>query len=279
MLAFAQWLRSSALSVVAIVLLQMATRPAAICQVAQTQPRVSETSRVGEALTKLASGTFNQDDVEAVHEAGLVVALAPLEKQFEQNSSPEVKQEIASALVKLGDKDSKYWTYLVEEVSPALSDDAPFFLGIDGGGKITDTPSPEFQTWANSKQLPIEKAVEREMFDYPGAVMELGLTGDDRAIPFLRRALLSQDLFVELAAARGLAELQDHDSIPLIIEACKRAPQSAAAQIALPLVYFDDSIAQEAFDHYVPKDIAAETRKARAAGDKPFGENPLRSAQ
>ena len=68
--------------------------------------------------------------------------------------------------------------------------------------------------------------------------------------------------------ARLLAEIQDKDSIPLIIEACKRAPAAAAAVIAESLVYFDDTEAQRAVDMYVPKDRAKIIREAKAQGKK-----------
>jgi hypothetical protein len=69
-------------------------------------------------------------------------------------------------------------------------------------------------------------------------------------------------------AALGLAEIQDKASIPLIIEACKRAPAEAAAVMAESLVYFDDAEAQRAVDTYIPKDAAKVFREARAQGKK-----------
>jgi hypothetical protein len=76
---------------------------------------------------------------------------------------------------------------------------------------------------------------------------------------------------IEIAAAMGLAEIRDQDSIPLIIEACKRAPPDAASVIAESLVYFDDPRAQSAVDTYMPKDLAKTFREAKAQGKKPFG--------
>jgi hypothetical protein len=73
---------------------------------------------------------------------------------------------------------------------------------------------------------------------------------------------------IENAAAQGLAELQDKDSVPLIIEACKRAPAEAASVIAGSLVYFDDPDAQSAVDAYVSKDLAKLLREAKAQGKK-----------
>lgn len=72
--------------------------------------------------------------------------------------------------------------------------------------------------------------------------------------------------------ASGLAELQDKDSIALIIEACERAPAEAARVIAESLVYFDDPDAQRAVDQYIPKERAKILRDAKAHGKKtPLG--------
>ena len=77
---------------------------------------------------------------------------------------------------------------------------------------------------------------------------------------------------IVIEAAMGLAQMQDKDSIPLIIEACKRAPKGFDSGIAeASLVLFDDSQAQSAVDTYVPKDRAKTKREARAHGLKPFG--------
>jgi PBS lyase HEAT-like repeat len=73
---------------------------------------------------------------------------------------------------------------------------------------------------------------------------------------------------IEIAAAEGLAELQDKESIPLIIQACERAPAEAAGVIAQSLVYFDDPEAQGAVDRYIPKDRSKILREARAQGKK-----------
>jgi hypothetical protein len=73
---------------------------------------------------------------------------------------------------------------------------------------------------------------------------------------------------IEIAAANGLAEIQDEDSIPLIIEACKKAPAAVAGLIAESLIYFDDTEAKSAVDTYVPKDRAKILREARAQGKK-----------
>jgi hypothetical protein len=56
------------------------------------------------------------------------------------------------------------------------------------------------------------------------------------------------------AGAQGLAVIHDKDSIPLIIEACKRVPVEVARSLAGSLKYFDDDPrALAAADMYLPK--------------------------
>lgn len=95
--------------------------------------------------------------------------------------------------------------------------------------------------------------------------MWLAMTRDWRAVPLLRQALSARDYMIQSAAAEGLAAIQDKESIPLIVDAVKKAPAEAGAVIARSLVYFDDREAQAAVDKYVPKDSAKVLREDRAA--------------
>jgi len=108
------------------------------------------------------------------------------------------------------------------------------------------------------------------MYMFPAWVLALGLTGDSRAIPLLQQALSSPNHMIQIAGAKGLAELQDN-SIPLIIDACRRSPAEAASLIAQSLVYFDGADAQNAVDKYVSKGTAKVLREAKARGQRtPF---------
>jgi hypothetical protein len=82
---------------------------------------------------------------------------------------------------------------------------------------------------------------------------------------------LKEEVMIAVFAAKGLAQIQDKDSIPLIIAACPRAPTGFASEIANSLIWFDDPRAQTAVDTYMPKEHAKIFRHARAQGMKPFG--------
>jgi HEAT repeat protein len=156
----------------------------------------------------------------------------------------------------------------VKQATPTLESDAPDFMSYDSQGKSVPGPSPEFESWVKAHNLDPTGLGEDSLYVLPGKVAFLGWSRDPRAIPLLRQALSSPNHMVEIAAAMGLAEIGDKDSIPFIIEACRKAPGEAAAVIAQALVYFDDDEAQNAVDKYIPKDIAKIYRDAKAHGKK-----------
>jgi len=82
----------------------------------------------------------------------------------------------------------------------------------------------------------------------------LGSVQDRRAVAVLRRALLAPDLMIRIAGAEGLAQLDDKDSIPLILDACSKASADEASSIALfSLVHFDDPRAQGGAAQYLSR--------------------------
>lgn len=234
-------------------------------------------ARVAGEIAKVKSGNFGLVDVDRIAEAKAVEAIRILEDQFARSELQLYKAKIAGALVKLGDKDNSYWNFLVQFATPAVETDAPDFLTYDTDGKVGPGPSPAFLAWAKAHNVSPESvaqdgfsAAEEQLYGFPGRVMLLGATGDRRAIPLLRRALLSPNHLIGAAAAMGLAEIQDKESIPYIVGACERAPTGAASSIAEALVYFDDPEAQGAVDTYVPREKARLLREGKAQGGTPF---------
>jgi hypothetical protein len=204
--------------------------------------------------------------------AGAVQAIPALEEQFGRATDVTTKANIASGLVRLGDRDNTYWNFLLEQATLAVDSDVPdpFY---DSEGKIMDRQAPpELKAWAQAHNVPVNSAGLIAMHDLPGEVILLGASGDPRGIPLLRRALQSHNSLIVITAAEGLANIQDKDSIPLIIAACRWAPAVLAPVIARSLVYFDDPQAQSAVDTYMQKEDAKIAREAKASGHKPFGD-------
>jgi len=224
------------------------------------------------------SGNFLLNDVEAIAAAPQSTrdAVIPsLEVEFATSQDAWTKQEVATSLVRLGDKDDTYWNFLVALAIPAAEDDAPFPVQVDQNGHFAKKPSPDFVRWAADRHLELGDALEHETLDVPGDIFDLGFTRDPRAVSILQMALASPNYLVEAAAAEGLAAMGNRASVPLIIEACSRAPADAAAAIAMHLASFPGKDAQQAFDLYVPKDLQAAARDEYSE-ENSQGEGPQR---
>jgi hypothetical protein len=214
-------------------------------------------------LAKAPDGSESIYIVQEIVRRGEVQAIPTLEEKFARTKDLLTKEHVASALVRLGDTKDVYWDFLVKQATVAIESGIPDFMGHDSQGKSVPGPSPEFSAWAQSHNLSAS-AAEQQVLSYFGAVLMLATTRDSRAVPLLRQALSAPNVMIQTAAAQGLAAVQDKGSIPLIIDACKRAPAESGAAIARSLVYFDDPEAQAAVDKYVPKGSAKALREDRA---------------
>jgi HEAT repeat protein len=141
---------------------------------------------------------------------------------------------------------------------------------IADAGAVQAIPALEEQ-FKRAHHVSVSTAFQYARYDIPGKVLQLATAGDPRGIPLLRRALRSRNYLIVTWAAKGLAQIQDKQSIPLIIAAAQRAPTGYPSLIAESLLYFDDAQAQSAVDTYMPKDRAAIYREARARGMGVFG--------
>jgi hypothetical protein len=179
-----------------------------------------------------------------------------LQNVFSQSQSTLTKCFIARKLIKLGNNDEVYWNYLAGVAREALDSDIPDWFAYDENGKaIKGKISPEFEAWAKAQKTSGGPWAEDQFY---GPMLPLGLlasTGDPRAVPLLRSGLLARNYLIEAASAGGLAELRDKDSIPLIVEACKRAPADDAGAIAMALLQFNDPEAQDAAEPFLPANV------------------------
>jgi len=230
-----------------------------------------ETDELNMALKRARSGDVDGRDVVVIANAGAVQAIPSLEEQYKRTTDVDTKLSIASGLVQMKDRDDTYWNFLQEQAALAVDSAIPDANFSPSQGKMMD-PAPELQVWADAHNISVETAFRYARYDIPGKVLQLATTGDPRGIPLLRRALQSHNFLMASSAARGLAQIQDKQSIPLIIAAVEKAPVGYNAVIAESLVYFDDAQAQGAVDAHVPKDMAKLLREARAHGHKLFGD-------
>ena len=221
-----------------------------------------------DAIARVKSGEFAAIHVDLIARGHAVEAIPFLKEQFGRVEDPLLKTKVASALVRLGDKENTYWDFLVKQASKPIESDMPDPIRYDMQGKaVPGQASVEYIAWEKAHNIRSDEQIDLQL----GAVGLLGWSRDARAVPLLRRGLLAPYFLTEIMAAMGLAEIGDKDSIQAIIAACKRAPAEPAAAIAQSLIYFDDPAAQNAVDIYVPKNVAKIYRDAKAHGKKtPF---------
>jgi len=214
-----------------------------------------------EAMDRLKQGSPSRADVIRIGEAGAVQAIPDLEKLFAATGDGYLKGATASALVRLRDAHTIYWDYLVKEATAAVQSDAPYPERFDQSGKLVGGRSAEFTAWAKAHNFTFESAFEESTLRLPSGLAYITESGDPRAIPLLRQALSSPNFMIQAAGARGLMQLQDRASIPLIIEACQKAPPEAAFAISQgSLLEFNDPRAQSAAKEFAAANEAARSR-------------------
>jgi len=234
----------------------------------QTAAPQSRGGEVADAIKRVQENDLGTGPVDAlsfvdvIADARAVQALPVLEQYFARTSDPDIKAGVASALVRMGDKNDAYWIYLVKLATPAAESDAPDPFN-EVAGKDKDIVSPEFKVWAGAHDLSVKAASQLVMSDLPRGLTLLAKTGDPRGVPLLRKALMSPNLLIASLAAAGLAQAQDKASVPMIIDRCKRATEPYAGFFADSLLFFDDPEAQSTFAFYHPDVNIQEARKFR----------------
>ena len=210
-----------------------------------------------------ALGRVQQDDVgvgivDATYYIELAAHLEPrraipvLESYFARSHEPELRSEIASVLVSLGDKDPQFWKLILDQAQAVLSEDPPdpFEMG-QAGESSAPCSSEALLNWAKSRNLSLEEAC-REASLGIARIRPLVDSGDRRVIPVLQGALKSRNRFIQMMAAQGLVLTGDRDAITLVIEAIELAPQDRAGALAESLIESDDPRAQSVLHQYLP---------------------------
>jgi len=210
----------------------------------------------------------NQDSLSYVEKAAATrpaETIDILKENFGNTQDERRKAEIASALIRLGDKEDTYWDFLLRMATSLLEGEASSALKNDAQGKPIEGPS-SYDAWAK------QDAISNKMLTFIEIVAE---TRDPRGVRILQRALSSPNSDTQNMAAAGLARARDKDSVPLILDACKNAsPDTASAIASNALVYFDDPRAQSAVDQYLSKDAAKFAREQKSQGVGPLGPWP-----
>jgi HEAT repeat protein len=176
-------------------------------------------ARTLEILNAFEQGRYGPTTPEQIAEAREGQLVFILEGRFVHSQDADIKASVAKALVGLGDKNEAYWDFLEQQAKLAIESDAPSPQCFSSTN-CTSGHSPEYVAWARAHNVTEGSQGETALYWLSGKV---SLVSDDpRAIPLLREALKSPNSDIVYAGARGLARVHDKDSIPLIVEVCKR---------------------------------------------------------
>ena len=170
-------------------------------------------------LNSLEQGTYyGPTTQEQIDEAKAGQLVSVLEERFVHSQDADIKARVAKALVDLGDKGQAYWDYIEQQAKLAIESDVPSSQCFSS---TNCTGHAEYVVWARAHHAPEDLQAEMEL--HWRLEEKVGLVyGDPRGIPLLREALKSPNINVVATGADGLTRAHDKDSIPLIVEACKR---------------------------------------------------------
>lgn len=201
---------------------------------------------------ELDQGKKSIDELFGDLQKGDKKAIPVLRKAFDQSSDKEEKQRIASQLLRAGVSDEQYLNFLIQHARKAIESNMPFPLALDEDGKpIKRKYSAEFLAWCKEQGIDPNIAARNWANTYPIDVMRLINSMDPRASDTLLKGLESSNYIIVLAAAKGLARLQDKRAIRPIIESSKRVPTEITETLGLYLLYFDDAEAQSAAENLI----------------------------
>jgi hypothetical protein len=187
-------------------------------QTSQNQGDEILNQKVRSVIDFLKQGTYGPATQEQIAEAQAGQLVPILEAQFVTSQDAVVKARVARALVDLGDNGTAYWDFLVQQAKLAIESDAPSTRCYSSANC---TGHSAYVAWARAHNAPEDSQAEMELNWLLEERVQL-VFGDPRGISLLREALKSPNINVAETGADGLTRAHDKDSIPLIVEACKR---------------------------------------------------------
>jgi len=240
-------------------------------QTSQDQVDEIHSLKVRSVIEHLKQGVYGPATQEQIAEAEAGQLVPILEARFVTSQDADVKARVARSLMDLGDKGNAYWDFLVQQAKLAIESDAPSPRCFSSANCVSGHPR-EYLAWARAHNVTEGSQAETALYWLEGKVYLV--SGDPRGIPLLREALKSPYREIVSAGVEGLARANDWDSIPLIVEACKRFHGEEVPLISHTLRQFQSdpetlAVAQAAEDQCLPPPDPIEVLK-RNDGDSRF---------
>jgi HEAT repeat protein len=187
-------------------------------QASQDQVEEVLSAKVRSVIDSLKQGAYGPVTQEQIAEAQTGQLVRILETRFVTSEDADVKARVARSLVDLGDKGNAYWDFLVQQAKLAIESDAPSTRCYSS---TNCTGHSAYVAWARVHNAPEDSQAEMALTWLLEERVQL-VFGDPRGISLLREALKSPNINVVSTGADGLTRALDKDSIPLIVQACKR---------------------------------------------------------
>ena len=187
-------------------------------QASQDQVEEVLSAKVRSVIDSLKQGAYGPVTHEQIVEAQTGQLVRILETRFVTSEDADVKARVARSLVDLGDKGNAYWDFLVQQAKLAIESDAPSTRCYSS---TNCTGHSAYVAWARVHNAPEDSQAEMALTWLLEERVQL-VFGDPRGISLLREALKSPNINVVSTGADGLTRALDKDSIPLIVQACKR---------------------------------------------------------
>jgi hypothetical protein len=172
---------------------------------------------LAELNVRVDSGTLHK-----LQQYGGPRVMVALRAAFETQEEKRSRQDLAIALIRLGEKDDKYYHYLEAFAKEAVDSDAPdvFVYGADGVPLKPVQWSPEIYAWSAQHGITIDAAVGQAYRIFPSDLMLFGEAArdDPRGTALMRRGLQSHNPFVVYVCASFLAAVNDTTSIPAVLQ-------------------------------------------------------------
>jgi HEAT repeat protein len=175
-------------------------------------------------------------------------AVRNIEEIFAATSKIELKQRIASILIRIGVRDLAYFDFLAGEARRALAIDMPWAELFDEQTGKTTGINPAFVKWCEKHHRDQYEAFEEARYQVPVPWFYLASAGDPHAYDLLVQGLHAENKMIVMYAALGLAKLQDPRAIDALIAASRHEIAGARYEIAQALWHFPDDRAQATAD-------------------------------
>jgi HEAT repeat protein len=196
--------------------------------------RGQDQAELDKLLAELNVVTVDSSTLYKLQQYGGHRVMAALRAAFDTHEQKRTRQDLAIVLMRLGDKDDKYFRYLEAFAKEAVDSDAPdmFVYGADGVPLKPAQWSPEFYAWSARHGMPIDSAVKQAYQTFPS---DLGLFSvaatDPRGTELLRRGLQSHNPLVVFTCASILASINDTASIPVVLQLINTEKNKPTAEL------------------------------------------------